>query len=455
MSVTTGNQPVTCLTSPVDRVPLGVAQLTSPTTHALPSATMSLADELGDELDAQMSISDHPGAGANLGQSLADELDLDFELDHGLPLGSPGIHTHTSRSQDLRDDGLPLPPTTSGSTPRRTKTSNTSTYYTATTSPGQFSNIDCIDAVEQDLEESSEAPSTPPTPKHLRSSDQGVDMTFNDAGLLTPAMGEDLMQILQEQVDEQVQFRDLLRSTISKSAAPLAVSHSLNRSTRPYVNGEDEMLGHHISQMDEAVKSSQRHTQDLIKLRKDLEGLSPLQIKPEMVKDMLVVLDDMITPSTPTSTEVMTPAESPSTPTAAYESSHIEFPFVRANESSPSHAIPNAVNAVIYANKDIITDCSTLIEVADSHQTVLNATARHIKGLKATVASFRERDAAEEHARRVIESWERSQVERGLRGESSTKDILDELVGGLEEVVRDCDLRMARMRSSEVSDVAA
>lgn len=418
---------------------------------------LSLADELGDELDAHLASGDDTGLNASLGQSLADELDLDLDLDHGTtPSTSP--RTGHERSPKLRPDGLPLPPVTPGPSPRRYKTSNTSTYYTATTSPGRLSNLDSSGEVERDLYALEE--SRGPSPEPINESERLCgDAEYDDAGLLTPARGGDLLLLLQEQINEQALFRDLLRTTSpDPSTSRQKMSYSLNRSrsTVEHEPGVEGALSRHVAHIEDAVKASEGHIEDLVGIRRDLAALSPFQLNADIVATMQSALERVDTQSTPASgTSVTRADDSPSTPTNALPSRR-EYPFAQPDHTpSAFEAISTAAQGLLDANKAVMSDCSALSETAEHHQAFLSATTRQIRGLKATVASFRERDEAEEHARRVIGDWERSQVERGLRGERSTKEVLDELVRGFQRVVRDCDLRMREIKAKSGQAIAA
>ena len=61
----------------------------------------------------------------------------------------------------------------------------------------------------------------------------------------------------------------------------------------------------------------------------------------------------------------------------------------------------------------------------------------------------------EERAKVAIEQWERSQVQRGLKGEKGTREVLDEVLMGFHRTLEDCDRRMKMARAKYTVPAAA
>jgi hypothetical protein len=101
---------------------------------------------------------------------------------------------------------------------------------------------------------------------------------------------------------------------------------------------------------------------------------------------------------------------------------------------------------VIRINQNIISDCLSISESVHLHSQFLQSTTRQIKGLKGTVGGWRDREIAEDNARAALAEWDRSQVERGLRGELGTREVLDGLLEGFQEVLGRCDSRIKEIR---------
>jgi MoxR-like ATPase len=75
--------------------------------------------------------------------------------------------------------------------------------------------------------------------------------------------------------------------------------------------------------------------------------------------------------------------------------------------------------------------------------------------LKNTFSTWEEREAMEERAKIAIEQWERSQVQRGLRGEKGTREVLDEVLMGFSRTLDDCEKRWKLARAKYAVPVAA
>lgn len=424
---------------------------------------LSLADELGDELDAHLSTSGE-GLGMGLGQSLADELDLDLQLEHdaGLPAEARG----PTLKDALRDDGLPLPRSTP--TPRKAKTSTTSTYYTATASPGRLSLLDSAEEVSQDLLELSDdegdggheledqnrlfGDSGGASPRG-----RGLSLNVNDAGVPSPQVGEDMFVMLQDQMDAQNRFLVLLRSTTDPSFHRQALdtskthgmAHSLNRSRATRVpSGEDGevILRRHLEQLEQTKRVLNDRNRDIAKIHHHFAS-AQTPIAAEVWDNLFAVLDQH---------PVSSHNQDPTTPTA--DPSSGDTSFGRDDDADPSRDIvlAEAVESITQVNHDLAAECSTLAESVHLHQSFLTSTSRQIKALRANVVAWKDKDQAENQARASIEQWERSLVERGLRGERErdTREVLDDLVGGFREQVAACDRRVKELRRASATTTA-
>lgn len=240
---------------------------------------MSLADELGDELDSQ--LANGTGSALVLGQSLADELDQEFEYDQ-TPTPSLFRTAHTTRN--LRDDGLPLPRGISGMGMSPRKVSTTSTYYTANASPGRLSALDSGDEVDEQLYELSDDEREHEEGEcavDISGGEWGRDedgingdlnlarqISIDSAGLRnhTPRTGDDdndeMLQVIQDQADEQARFLHLLATVLPSRtiSEPINLSHSLNRSTGTrHGNGSEEVLIRHVERLEESKRIREVH----------------------------------------------------------------------------------------------------------------------------------------------------------------------------------------------------
>jgi len=448
---------------------------------------MSLADELGGEMELDPHFDDGP-SNAGLGLSLADELELDLELNHN-------FHDHDNDNDNDNDSSAPnernnnhylspSPPTPNiklsksqsknHTTPRRARTSATSTYYTATASPGRLSALDSGDEVDQSLYQigpddsldmnSSGGEEGDSVPDLETDGDRSRDSLFsiNGAGLPTPKMEEDMIAAIQDQVDDIARFVNSLKQIEPEPSVkpnPEAVdvkdqglTHSLNRS-RPSTadstctKGKDGVLGSYLETVEKSSKASEVQTKELSTIRKDFASTPPT---PELINGLLDVLGPiepdthtpLITVSDEASLDIITEesfdqADMPLNPDESFTTAH----------DPESSVISDTIQEIISENKSLVSDLKQLSESVHLNQSVQTSTTRQIKGLKSTLMTWEERKAMEERAKVAVEQWERSQVQRGLKGEKGTREVLDEVLMGFHRTLEDCERRMKMARA--------
>jgi hypothetical protein len=440
---------------------------------------MSLADELGGEMELDPHFDDGP-SNAGLGLSLADELELDLELNHNFhdhdndndndsspPNGRNNNH-YLSPSPPTPNIKLSKSQSKNHTTPRRARTSATSTYYTATASPGRLSALDSGDEVDQTLYQIGQDDSL-----ELNSSggeeetdgDRSRDSLFsiNGAGLPTPKMEEDMIAAIQDQVDDIARFVNSLKQIEpEKQVKPEAkaveaedpgFSHSLNRSRPSTADStgtkrKDGVLGSYLEAVEKSGKASEEQTKELSTIRKDFASTPPT---PELINGLL----DVLGPIDPeTTTPLITVNDEPSLDIITEESSFDQddtpvnpdesFTTVHDPESS---LVSDTIQEIISENKSLVSDLKQLSESVHLNQSVQTSTTRQIKGLKSTLMTWEERKAMEERAKVAIEQWERSQVQRGLKGEKGTREVLDEVLMGFHRTLEDCERRMKMARA--------
>jgi hypothetical protein len=443
----------------------------------------SLADELAGELDPNEEFIIPQNAG--LGLSLADELDLEY---HNPNANSPsGSHSPISDNQLLAPSSSdPYTHLLSGvKTPtqcmtKKGRASQTSTYYTANGSPGQLSALGSADEIDQSLYQlggsdgsSSDREAVP----DMSEEEDGEHRLYrggrNDAGVPTPNMEEDMIAVIQDQVDDIARFVNSLKqvepekpvgtpSTSPAKSKPL--SHSLNRSTRSstapaHETGAEASLNRYAETVDNANKASETNINDIKHIRTTLASIS---LSSEQASDLLATLDQpehetAIAP-TPTLASVRSIPNTEESPhdlstqdlEPASSSMDPDESFVTANdpdtelEASP---VVDAMHQIVSVNKSLVAELSQLSESVHLQQSFQTSTTRQIRGLKSTLLTWKEREEMEERAKVAIEQWERSQVERGLRGEKGTREVLDDLMMGFHRTLEDCERRMGAVRA--------
>jgi hypothetical protein len=449
---------------------------------------MSLADELGGEMELDPHFDDGP-SNTGLGLSLADELELDLELNHNFHDNDkddendnePSAPNERTNNQYLS----PSPPTPNiklsksssknHTTPRRARTSATSTYYTATASPGRLSALDSGDEVDQSLYQigqddsleinSSGGDEGDSVPDLETDGDRSRDSLFsiNGAGLPTPKMEEDMIAAIQDQVDDIARFVNSLKQIepeppVKPQAEAVEVTdsvlnHSLNRS-RPSTSdsigtrGKDGVLGSYLEAVERTGKASEEQTKELSTIRKDFASTPPT---PEFINGLLDVLGPiepetttpLITVNDESSLEIISEEasfeqdETPVNPDESYTTAH----------DPEISVVSDTIQEIISENKSLVSDLKNLSESVHLNQSIQTSTTRQIKGLKSTLMTWEERKAMEERAKVAIEQWERSQIQRGLRGEKGTREVLDEVLMGFHRTLEECERRMKMARA--------
>ncbi|KAK8853430.1 hypothetical protein IAR55_004136 [Kwoniella newhampshirensis] len=101
----------------------------------------------------------------------------------------------------------------------------------------------------------------------------------------------------------------------------------------------------------------------------------------------------------------------------------------------------------------LITDTTTLIALLQSLSETLHTSTslstslqRQVRGIRAGVVAWRERENQEMEARRAIEGWEGRKVREGLRGSGGTKEVLKRECKEFEGKLEAWGTRMAKIR---------
>ena len=117
---------------------------------------------------------------------------------------------------------------------------------------------------------------------------------------------------------------------------------------------------------------------------------------------------------------------------------------------SPLPQLRQATIDTILTTQTLITSLSALAESLESISSFSSATTRQLRGIRAGVESWKERDAQEARSRRQIEDWESRRVTLGLRG-CRVSDVLSREVGEFECALDDWGGKMRKMRTGHVS----
>ncbi|RSH91498.1 hypothetical protein EHS25_009797 [Saitozyma podzolica] len=171
------------------------------------------------------------------------------------------------------------------------------------------------------------------------------------------------------------------------------------------------------------------------------------EVDAEAEKDPHAALDELLSPADELDELLLAPISptQSSRPTLhhalhqdQHQTQHQTQHHPRPSSPSPSVLAPNPTLRLNLPNQvhQLITDnplpalhhLSESLHTATSHATSLSRT---IRGIRAGIEHYRERDALEEDARRGIEQWEARRVERGLRGEGGVRALLDVSLFGL------------------------
>lgn len=439
----------------------------------------SLADELAGELDPNEEFIIPQNAG--LGLSLADELDLDYDDSNANPdslssdnqlLAPSSCDPYTHLLADVK--------TPTRCMTKKGRASQTSTYYTANGSPGQLSALDSADEIDQSLYqlEESDGSSSDRGPAPDVSEEEGEQGMYrggqNEAGLPTPNMEEDMIAVIQDQVDDIARFVNSLRqvepdrTSASPTTSPVEgrpLSHPLDRKTsaktsaRKQETGTDASLERYIDAVERANTASNDHINEIAGIR---NSLVPASLTSDQAADLLATLNqpdrdiEMDIVPTPTLASVkampsatdIPPSRCTPDPEPASSTMDPDESFVTADDpDGVASPVTEAMHQIITENKTLVAELSQLSESVHLHQSFQTSTTRQIKGLKSTLLTWKEREEMEERAKVAIEQWERSQVERGLRGEKGTREVLDDLMIGFHRTLEDCEKRIGEVRA--------
>jgi len=130
-------------------------------------------------------------------------------------------------------------------------------------------------------------------------------------------------------------------------------------------------------------------------------------------------------------------------------------------ERSPSKvaeagSLPRTLRLLVASTPDLLSSLQQLAETVHSSGSLTTSSMRQLRGIRAGVDSWRERENLEEDARRGIDEYERKKLEEGLRGEIRERtaaklqreclefrQVLDGLEGRMEQVRRQGMFRRA------------
>lgn len=154
---------------------------------------------------------------------------------------------------------------------------------------------------------------------------------------------------------------------------------------------------------DETLDLDEHHSQRPIRSRHSIATANtsfPVAVQPSVP---LISISSSSSSSNPLS--AFAPPKSPTNPAS---------PLPSLNNPTP---ISKAITTLLTSTSHLLTTLSVLSESLHHQTSFHTSTTRQIRGLRATISSWREREELEESARRGIEAWEKAVVERGLRGE--------------------------------------
>jgi hypothetical protein len=288
-------------------------------------------------------------------------------------------------------------------------------------------------------------------------------------------MDEDMIAIIQDQVDDIARFVNSLKQiepdrtsdTPATSTRAQPLNHTLVRSTgsaptaTTTIEADTEaVLTRYADAVGQSGEASERNISDISRIRADLGSIFLSADQASEIIKVLTREDDVATPKilppshpddhaadTASSGKSSADADAASAPMDPDES------FVTAQDpdlDSPGHEVSpvaDAMNEIITENKNLVSELSQLSESVHLQQSFQTATSRQIKALKSTLLTWKEREEMEERAKVAIEQWERGQVERGLRGDKGTREVLDELMMGFHRTLEDCERRMGAVRA--------
>lgn len=106
---------------------------------------------------------------------------------------------------------------------------------------------------------------------------------------------------------------------------------------------------------------------------------------------------------------------------------------------------------------DLLATLTNLSDTIHSTTSFSNSSSRNLRGIRAGIDSWKDRDAQEEQARRGVEEFERKRLEAGLKGDQdghSVKSILEREVKGFEGVLSGLQGRMDRLQRESAMRLA-
>lgn len=116
----------------------------------------------------------------------------------------------------------------------------------------------------------------------------------------------------------------------------------------------------------------------------------------------------------------LTPALDSIAEEAEFTTDPFSFPRDRLNSAASQSPLPLAPRLTAeLARSTLPIDLAHFAESLHTDLSSHTAQSRLLRGIKAAIESFKERESAEEAARQAIDVWGRECVERGLRGERS------------------------------------
>lgn len=271
-----------------------------------------------------------------------------------------------------------------------------------------------------------------------------------------------MIAAIQDQVDDIARFVNSLKQVEPEPESkneprptePVdqVLNHSLNRSRPSTADGtatreKEGALENYLEAMEKTSKASEVQAKELSTIRKDFASAPPT---PELITGLLDILGPIESDPTPL---IIVNDESPldiisEEPSFEQDETPInpDESFITAHDPESS-VVTDTMNEIILENKSLVSDLRQLSESVHLNQSVQTSTTRQIKGLRSTLMTWEEREAMEERAKVAIEQWERSQVQRGLRGEKGTREVLDEVLMGFHRTLEDCDRRMKLARA--------
>ena len=118
--------------------------------------------------------------------------------------------------------------------------------------------------------------------------------------------------------------------------------------------------------------------------------------------------------------------------------------------SSPLAPLRQATFDITTTTHALITSLSALTEPLECTSSFSSASTRQLRGIRAGVDSWQERDAQDARSRRQVEEWESRRVQLGLRG-LALKDVLSREVREFEGVLDDWRRKMRTLRIEDVT----